>query len=414
MLFDIFGNLIQNTIEKFTETNLPQQETNLPQQETKQELNNEYLQLIGDISTTGIIKAKDFIKNDGSSLTQLPKNLKIEGNKTEVIGDFTANGEFVLRNGNDIVYSVNKEGNTTIKGNIKVNKSMIGNDPNGFVELRGGTPYIDFSHHETEGDFDNRIILQNKDLTVTGNMNINKKLNTPNIERVNGDWLRINQSDNSVGQTALYGNLSINDIKNNKGGLAVGSWTSPGRGNASISGGVRIGDTGSPDQWGNRGLHVRNQDGRWTHFNWHGDNKNYIRGHTQVDGNVNTNGNISATDSITVSQARNEGGRLRIVNPNKKEANTTQDWSIWNMTGGYGNKLSFWRYNGDGKNAGSLMDLHDAGSVSVNGNMKVNGTQLCIGDRWCINAEGDHLVFRDNKSDGDKRYAMFAGNYKDL
>jgi hypothetical protein len=35
--------------------------------------------------------------------------------------------------------------------------------------------------------------------------------------------------------------------------------------------------------------------------------------------------------------------------------------------------------------------------------------QVCIGPRWCIRAEGDHLVFRDMKTPGDNRYAMGPG-----
>jgi hypothetical protein len=43
-------------------------------------------------------------------------------------------------------------------------------------------------------------------------------------------------------------------------------------------------------------------------------------------------------------------------------------------------------------------------------------SQVCIGPRWCIRAEGDALVFRDMKSAGDNRYAMSMGqgNAKNL
>jgi hypothetical protein len=79
MLFDIFGN----SIEKFTEN----------------KENTEFLALVGNLATSGTIKAKDFIKEDGSSVKEvhklaLPKNFKVEDNKTEVLGDFTTTGEF--------------------------------------------------------------------------------------------------------------------------------------------------------------------------------------------------------------------------------------------------------------------------------------------------------------------------------
>ncbi len=100
------------------------------------------------------------------------------------------------------------------------------------------------------------------------------------------------------------------------------------------------------------------------------------------DGNINIPGNlktniISSTDNISVSNKTNEGGRLRILNELKSgKADQTNDWSIWNMTGPYGNKLSFWRYNGDGKNAGPALDLTDDGTVVIPGNLKVGSTVI--------------------------------------
>jgi hypothetical protein len=479
MLFDIFGNLTDRTVEKFTQNN-----------------DKEYLALVGNLATSGYVKAKDFIKEDGSNVKEvnkyvLPTNFKFNDNNVELNGQFIINDNQKKR-----VFKVNDEGDVAIKGRLYssgtdlhlFNKERAGNNDHpgralvhggndtlmvnfngdykggtiinsnlvttGMSQHRGGASVegrLHFRHQGANGSDDTdpyylekvRTSANNNHLRLTinddanesfqiwgnscgstggcggagkqlynfsanGQVDINNRVNVPNVDRIGGDWLRVNGAGNSVGQTALYGNLSINDVRNNKGGLAVGSWSSPGRGNVSATGGVRIGDGGAP--WGNRGLHVRNQDGRWTHFNWHSDNKNYIRGNTVIDGDVRLNGNYE--DTLRVSQDRNEGGRVSIINPKKKLANETREWSIWNMTGAYGNKLSFWRYNGDGKNAGSLMDLHDAGSVSVNGPLSVS--QLCIGDRWCINAEGDNLVFRDNKSGGDKRYAMFANNNKNL
>lgn len=92
-----------------------------------------------------------------------------------------------------------------------------------------------------------------------------------------------------------------------------------------------------------------------------------------VPGQLTTN-IINASDNINVSNKTNEGGRIRILNELKNgKAGHTNDWSIWNMTGGYGNKLAFWRYNGDGKNAGSALDLLDDGTVSIPGKAVING-----------------------------------------
>jgi hypothetical protein len=497
MLFDIFGN----SVEKFTEI--------------KDKDPSEYLALVGNLATSGYVKAKDFIKDDGNSVKEvskyvLPNNFKFDNNNTEL------NGQFIINNDNKRVFKVNKEGDVAINGRLYstgtdlhlFNKERAGSNDHpgralvhgvndtlninfngdykggttinsnlvttGLSQHRGGASVegrLHFRHSGANGSDDTdpyylekvRTAANNNHLRLTinddanesfqiwgnscgsaggcggpgrqlynfsanGQMDVNNRLNVPNVDRIGGDWLRVNGAGNSVGQTALYGNLSINDARNNKGGLAVGSWSSPGRGNASVTGGVRIGDGGAP--WGNRGLHVRNQDGRWTHFNWQGDNKNYIRGHTQIDGNVNTNGNMNVTGNIATGHRWNNGVNKNPVNVGKPDVN-----------GNFGNGsayVSFLDTDAEGVNKGTSiafvphqwgvanterMRISANGNVGINTNnptqrLEVNGTtkvnQLCIGDRWCINAEGDHLVFRDNKSGGDKRYAMFANNNKNL
>ena len=55
-------------------------------------------------------------------------------------------------------------------------------------------------------------------------------------------------------------------------------------------------------------------------------------------------------------------------------------------------------------------------SGNVNVTNTINAKKLCLGDRWCIVPEGNVLVFRDNLTGGDNRYAMFPGqgNAKNL
>ena len=96
-----------------------------------------------------------------------------------------------------------------------------------------------------------------------------------------------------------------------------------------------------------------------------------------MPGALNVTNSLSANDNISVKNKTNEGGRIRILNSLKDgKKDQTNDWSIWNMTGGYGNKLSFWRYNGDGTNAGSLMDLNDNGTVTISGNLLIPGNNV--------------------------------------
>jgi hypothetical protein len=90
-------------------------------------------------------------------------------------------------------------------------------------------------------------------------------------------------------------------------------------------------------------------------------------------GGITVPGNLIASDTLGVSNDRPEGGRISIRNPKKNGKGQTNDWSIWNMTGAYGDKLSFWRYNGDGENAGPALDLFDNGTVNVNGGITTGG-----------------------------------------
>ncbi len=91
-------------------------------------------------------------------------------------------------------------------------------------------------------------------------------------------------------------------------------------------------------------------------------------------GGLTIPGGLAATN-LDAKAGTAEGGRVSIFNTKKDgKAGQTNQWAIWNMTEGYGNKLSFWRYNGDGANAGPAMDLMDNGEVVIPGNLNSMGT----------------------------------------
>jgi hypothetical protein len=79
------------------------------------------------------------------------------------------------------------------------------------------------------------------EITGTGNMKVPGNVNTPVLSRIGGDWLRINQQGNSAGKVAAYGGFSINDTRSRSGGLSVGSWAPPGRGNITATGQIKAG-----------------------------------------------------------------------------------------------------------------------------------------------------------------------------
>jgi hypothetical protein len=64
------------------------------------------------------------------------------------------------------------------------------------------------------------------------------------------------------------------------------------------------------------------------------------------------------------------------------------------------------------KNIGAFKDSVTVGSASDT-QLALKANSLCIGSKWCINAEGDNLVIRDMVADRagqDKRFAFIAGN----
>lgn len=64
------------------------------------------------------------------------------------------------------------------------------------------------------------------------------------------------------------------------------------------------------------------------------------------------------------------------------------------------------------KNIGIFKDTVTVGGPS-NAQVALKANSLCIGSKWCINAEGDNLVIRDMVADRagqDKRFAFIAGN----
>src|SRR6516164_9405341 len=108
----------------------------------------------------------------------------------------------------------------------------------------------------------------------------------------------------------------------------------------------------------------------------------------EVSGGIFVHDTITAT-TATATNSTPEGGHLRVLN-SSKTGTTATDWSIYNMTGGYGNGLAFWRYYADGTNAGPALFLTDVGNVGigtsspatklhVNGDITVTGDVLLTG-----------------------------------
>lgn len=79
---------------------------------------------------------------------------------------------------------------------------------------------------------------------------------------------------------------------------------------------------------------------------WHLNNTTWIelatRGANTFSGDQVVSGGISSISSGDL------GGYFSLVNNSKTAAGTALRWSIYNMTGSYGNSLQFWAYDNFG------------------------------------------------------------------
>jgi hypothetical protein len=118
--------------------------------------------------------------------------------------------------------------------------------------------------------------------------------------RDEGNGITINTDGYPAGQARMH--ISGEDelyVLNKKGMIVGKEWG--GVGNLNVQGSI-VAAGERHDDW--TGLNVKRRDGQWTHFDWKDDQKNYIRGDTQIDGNVNiVNRNLRIDNSLSMGGA---------------------------------------------------------------------------------------------------------------
>jgi len=93
-----------------------------------------------------------------------------------------------------------------------------------------------------------------------------------------------------------------------------------------------------------------------------------VNGSIVSNGWISSSGSISSNGSITSSVSADLGGSISLVNPAKTTPGTATRWSIYNMSGSYGNSLQFWAYDVQSCNGGMClpkMTLLDNGNVGI-------------------------------------------------
>lgn len=74
---------------------------------------------------------------------------------------------------------------------------------------------------------------------------------------------------------------------------------------------------------------------------------------------------LSVAGIVLSSLGSNEGGALWLENSSKTASDLAYRWSIYNMTGLYGNSLQFWSYNHDNSIMGPKFAISDNGNVGI-------------------------------------------------
>ncbi|WP_392436808.1 hypothetical protein ACF3N7_07310 [Cruoricaptor ignavus] len=115
----------------------------------------------------------------------------------------------------------------------------------------------------------------------------------------------------------------------------------------SIYGGIRFYNQGYPEMYGTADLVMSITENKV------GIGTKLPRARLHVLGNIKS------------SMSTNEGGNIVLENPLKTANSIANKWTIYNMTGGYGNSLQFWNYSLDGSMYGARLIISDSGNVSI-------------------------------------------------
>lgn len=95
-------------------------------------------------------------------------------------------------------------------------------------------------------------------------------------------------------------------------------------------------------------------------------------------------GNARVTNELYISGAGSDiGGSLSIMNTAKTSTGQASKWSIYNMSGSYGNSLQFWAYDNIGCTSGGTCNSRLI--LMDNGNVGIGTSPLNINDKLTVN-----------------------------
>jgi hypothetical protein len=219
-------------------------------------------------------------------------------NLSNLAKDLTVGGKLTVPGGLEIKGDLKVDGNSEVLKQTTIHELYGGKSTWGGwrdIIVNGGHLMFNvgnkgYGFHSNDNALHYKVNNEWKPLHIFGGVATNEDIHMKNGKTIRSDGrLHIHPQERlyllAKGNTWITGdwggdgNVTVNRIGVNNG-VVVGN-----------------GDGNTVKPWGDRGLHIRHNDGRWTHFNWHGNNGIYLRGDTQLDGA----GNIVRTgDNITI------------------------------------------------------------------------------------------------------------------
>jgi cytoskeletal protein CcmA (bactofilin family) len=324
--------------------------------------------------TTDELNTNTIILNANSGLTSQNNNTRlyapVQGESKVSLGFAAANGSYI-----DAI-SVGANYNSAFKGGIAVsedstfNKGVNISGSSVFGET--STKALNVTGESTFRD----NVLINKNENIKGNMNVNGIINAEGGINISNKWKFADTGDNFIKLTgvntndyngglaaanlyikensSLNGNTTVNGPLNVNGDITAtneiytSGWLRP-KGNAGLyfqdhGGGWNMTDdtwirshnnknvyssqeiranrmstegplfVGDNSQGGWTGANFKRKDGQWTHFDWKDDGKNYIRGSTTINGQLDVTGTLNVNDG----QDDNTNRGISLWHPNDK------------------------------------------------------------------------------------------------
>lgn len=108
---------------------------------------------------------------------------------------------------------------------------------------------------------------------------------------------------------------------------------------------------------------------------------------------------LSVAGNIFASVGSNEGAALILENSSKNAAAAGYRWTLYNMTGPYGNSLQFWNYNQDYTVMGPKFTINDNGNVLIGKTSQANASYMldvngkARANEIVVNTTGADFVF---------------------